>query len=474
LDLLAHAEAHGSDRQLQGLQTFEQLVGEQRQLLGPRGGRHINGEHAARESSGLSPSRYAISDQAPPGIAVHGDPPALGGYDARSVQELSEHLGARAVLHQSSGAARAPGVNPQHLGAAMTPRGRPCYVLGAVHSPRICKAAFLVALVCAPLSCGGIRASTVPLGGKHEVEESVARARASATASGGTLPALAPDAEAEARAEKGAEEAQVVATVAVDPKPVASERAAPGAFQVRPYAVGQGWTRSFDLEFNVKVGPGGALEMRMVSHQEARFEVLGATAGSIDKLQIEYTAYTSKLTVMGSTQDSPEEVAGKRYIVTFPQGKPEVKNASGGTPPKKELDTVKDDAREPIESAKALQELSLLAAKGRADFSLPGAISLAGGEDEDTKVTNAKASLLKISTSPRGEKSAALDLAYTLTNAADDSSSIVARLSGNIVVLDAPARYQTCTLAGPLELRATDPGGMQGTGTTKLTVTYKY
>jgi hypothetical protein len=316
----------------------------------------------------------------------------------------------------------------------------------------------------------------VPLGGKHEVEEPVARAAASVSAVGGALPSLAasPTSEAESEAEKGAEQAEVVATIAVEDKPAAGEKAAPGAFQVKPYAAGQGWTRSFDLEFNVKVGPGGALEMRMVSHQEARFEVLGATAGNIDKLQIEYTVYTSKLSVMGSTQDSPEDVAGKRYVVTFQQGKPDVKNASGGTPPKKELDTVKDDAREPIESAKALKELSMLAGRGRADFSLPGAVSLAGGEDEDTKVTNAKASLLKISTSPRGEKSAALDLSYTLTNAADESSSIVAQLSGNIVVLDAPARYQTFTLAGPLELRATDPGGMQGSGTTKMTVTYKY
>jgi hypothetical protein len=316
----------------------------------------------------------------------------------------------------------------------------------------------------------------VPLGGKHEVDEPVARAAASVSAIGGALPALAtsPTSEAESEAEKGAEQAEVVATIAVEDKPAAGEKALPGAFQVKPYAAGQGWTRSFDLEFNVKVGPGGALEMRMVSHQEARFEVLGATAGNIDKLQIEYTVYTSKLSVMGSTQDSPEDVAGKRYVVTFQQGKPDVKNASGGTPPKKELDTVKDDAREPIESAKALKELSMLAGRGRADFSLPGAVSLAGGEDEDTKVTNAKASLLKISTSPRGEKSAALDLSYTLTNAADESSSIVAQLSGNIVVLDGPARYQTFTLAGPLELRATDPGGMQGSGTTKMTVTYKY
>lgn len=341
-----------------------------------------------------------------------------------------------------------------------------------MRSPRIRKGRLVVALACFVLGCGGIRASKVPLGGKHEEEAPVARAAASASAAGGALPALPASAEAEA--EKGAEEAEVVATVAADANPAVVEKAAPGAFQLKPYTSGQSWTRSFDLEFNVKVGPGGGIEMRVNSHQEARFEVQAATAGTIDKLQIEYTVYTSKMSVMGSTQDSPEEVAGKRYVITFPQGKPDVKSSSNGTPSKKELDTVKDDAREPLEIAKALKELGSLAAKGKGDFTAAGAISLAGGEDEDTKVSAAKASLVKITTSPRGEKSASLDLAYTLTNATDETSSIVAQLTGSLLVLDAPARYQTFTLAGPVELRATDADGMQGSGTTKMTVTYKY
>ena len=279
---------------------------------------------------------------------------------------------------------------------------------------------------------------------------------------------------AEQDAEKGAEEAEVVAATSKDGKPTAGDKTPLAGFQVKPYAPGQRWTRSFDLEFDVKVGPGLSIDMRMVSHQEARFEVLAANAGSLDKLQIEYAVYTSKLTVMGGTQDSPEEIAGKRYVITFPQGKPDVKSASGGTPPKKELDTVKDDAREPLEMVKALKELGQLGAKGKGDFTQAGAVSLAGGEDEDTKVTGAKASLRQVLTSQHGERSALLDLRYTLINKVDESSTIEAQLSGSLLVLDAPARYQTLTLQGPLELRSSDPDGMQGRGTTKMTVTYKY
>lgn len=359
----------------------------------------------------------------------------------------------------------------------MTHPHRPCYVLCAVRSPWMSKGRLVVVFACAAASCGGMRASTVPLGGKHETEARVARGVASASAVGSASPAL-PVADASAGVQAGAvenaEEVEVVATAAADAKPVGGEKAAPGAFQLKPYVAGQSWTRVFDLEFNVKVGPGSGLDMRMVSHQEARFEVMAATAGSIDKLHIEYPVYTSKLSVMGSVQDSPEDVAGKRYVITFVQGKPEVRSAAGGTPPKKELDTVKDDAREPLETAKALKELAQLAAKGSGDFSAAGAVSLAGGEDEDTKVTKAKAALLRISVGPRGGKSAAVDLAYTLVNATDETSSIEARLSGSILVLDAPARYESVTLAGPLELRATGPGGLQGQGTTKMTVTYKY
>ena len=41
-------------------------------------------------------------------------------------------------------------------------------------------------------------------------------------------------------------------------------------------------------------------------------------------------------------------------------------------------------------------------------------------------------------------------------------------------VLDAPARYQSSTLQGPMELRSSEPGGMQGRGTIKVTTSYKY
>jgi hypothetical protein len=330
---------------------------------------------------------------------------------------------------------------------------------------------YAFALVAA--SCGGARASRVPLGGQH-VEERAEPARASSANAQSAPPAGAPAVAEAADDEATAEETEIVATKAPDAKPAASgSTPALGGFQVNPYTTGQRWTRSFDLEFNVKLGPGAGLDMRMVSHQEARFEVLSANAGNLDKLAIEYSVFTSKLSMMGATQDSPEDVAGKRYVITFPQGKPEVKSASGGTPSKKELDTVKDDAREPLEIVTALKELTQLAAKGKGDFSAAGAVALAGGEDEDTKITGAKAALRQITSGARGEKSALLDLSYTLTNAADETTSIFAQLSGSVVVLDSPSRYQTVTLAGPLELRATDASG-GGRGTTKLSVTYKY
>lgn len=324
-------------------------------------------------------------------------------------------------------------------------------------------------LAVAAASCGGMRASSVPLGGQRAAEQPAALVAAPSAAPPASVASAMPDADSE----NGAEEIEIVTSKTPEPKPAASSQPAPGAFQVKPYTTGQAWTRSFDLELNVKVGPGSGVDMRMVSRQEARFEVLAASAGNLDKLSIEYSVYTSKVSVMGGTQDSPEEVAGKRYVITFPQGKPDVKSASGGTPPKKELDTVKDDAREPLEIAVALKELTLLAAKGKGDFSSAGAIALAGGEDEDTKVTRARASLRQVSTGASGEKSALLDLAYTLANASDDGTSIEAQLRGTVLVLDAPARYQTVTLSGPLELRAPEAEGA-GHGSTKITVTYKY
>jgi hypothetical protein len=315
-------------------------------------------------------------------------------------------------------------------------------------------------------ACGGMRASTVPLGGTHE-EEPVAKA-----APKPALPAVTPIIVS-AEDDKSRDVA-TASHATTDLLKTSDKPAAPSAFQVQPYQAHQIWTRLFDLEFNLKVGPGGSIDMKMLSHQEARFEVLAASAGNIDKLGIEYSVYTSKMSVMGTTQDSPEELAGKRFVVTFSNGKPEVRDASGNKPPKKQLDSVKDDAREPLEIEKSLKEMALLTVKGKGDFSSAGAVALAGGEDEDTKVTAARASLLKLSSGDHGEKTALVDLGYTLTNAVDDTATVEIRVAGSMTVLDAPARYQTSILQGPMELRSREPGGMQGRGTIKVTTSYKY
>jgi hypothetical protein len=122
---------------------------------------------------------------------------------------------------------------------------------------------------------------------------------------------------------------------------------------------------------------------------------------------------------------------------------------------------------------KALQELAGLAAKGQGDFSGAGALALAGGEDDDTKLSAAKASLRQLSSGSRGEKVASIDLGYTVTNTAEDDVTIVVSVSGTLTVLDAPARYSTLSLQGNMELKPTKPGGPQGTGTVKLSMTYK-
>jgi hypothetical protein len=322
--------------------------------------------------------------------------------------------------------------------------------------------------------CRGLRASTVPLGGKHE-EEAVAARSAAPVASAAPLPTsddahVAPaDATVEASAPVASAKPSATSS---DPAPPAAN--ASGSFSFKPYVAHQSWTRVFDLEFDIKVGPGGNIDMKMISHQEARFEVLAVGNGGIDKLSIEYPVYSSKMTVMGRTQDTPEELAGRRYVVTFANGKPEVREASGATPPKKQADSVKDDAREPSEIEKALRELGALAQKGHGDFSQAGAVALAGGEDEDTKVSRAHASLQRVSNSNRGEKLALLELGYTLSNAIDADSSIEVTVAGTLSVLDAPARYQTSTVQGPMELKSSQPGGMQGRGTIKVTTTYKY
>jgi hypothetical protein len=316
----------------------------------------------------------------------------------------------------------------------------------------------------------------VPLGG---VRDRVAEVRPKAPPP--SLPAVAsaspPPSADEASEDTGeAEEVEVSADAAPSPPSAnASVKAAtPGAFQVKPYVAGQSWTRVVDIDVALKVGPGGNADMKMATHQEARFEVVSVNAGGVEKLGIEYQVYTSKLTFMGSTQDSPEELAGKRFVITFNQGKPDVRDTSGGTPPKKQVDSVKDDAREPLEIEKALKELASLTAKGRGDFSAAGAVALAGGEDEDTKVTGARGALQKLLTSSRGERTAVVDLGYTLTSKLDDSTTLEATVSGSLSVVDAPSRFQTSTLQGPMELRSSEPGGLAGRGTIKVLTSYRY
>jgi hypothetical protein len=326
----------------------------------------------------------------------------------------------------------------------------------------------------APAGCR-LRPSTIGLGGTHEEAAAPAKPLPSSAAAPPAAPGPSSDDE---KAVAAAEETSITASpllpTTAEPGNEASKAAtAAGAFQPRPYAAHQAWTRLFDLEFALKVGPDGNIDMKMVSHQEARFEVLAATGGTIDKLQIEYTVYTSKMTVMGAAADSPEELAGKRFIVTFTQGKPDVRDASGGKPPQKQVDSVKDDAREPLEIEKALKELAQLAPRGQGDFSKMGALALAGGEDEDTKVPVAKARLQKLTTS-QNQKLALLDLGYTLTNAIDESSSIEVQVAGTLSVLDAPGRYQSSSLQGPMEIRSSEPDGLQGRGTIKITTSYKY
>jgi hypothetical protein len=315
------------------------------------------------------------------------------------------------------------------------------------------------------------RASSIPLGGTHEEELLVAkRAGSAAPSAGPNLPLEAEEAQAAAQADEASVTTPVPVEIAHEP----SKAAGPGAFRVVPYVAHQAWTRSSDLEFALKVGPGGSIDMKMVTHQETRFEVLSVNGGAIDKLQIEYPIYKSNLTIMGASQDAPEDLAGKRFVVTFARGLLEVRDASGGKPPKKQVDSVKDDAREPQEIEKALKELSLLAGKGQGDFTGPGAVSLAGGEDEDTKVSRAQAKLLRLSTGSHNEKLALLQLGYTLTNDLEDKVTIEVQVSGTQTVIDAPARYQTSTLQGPMELRSAEAGGMQGRGTVKITTSYKY
>ncbi|RYZ01296.1 MAG: hypothetical protein EOO73_36020 [Myxococcales bacterium] len=332
---------------------------------------------------------------------------------------------------------------------------------------------------CCVLALGACRPrpSSVPLGGERDspVAASPRPSPSALPAGAAALPSPAPgeDAAGEAQAQAQAQEVEVSASTPPSALAEGGKPAAPSAFQVKPYVARQSWTRVVDIDLALKVGP-AAVDMKMTTHQEARFEVLSVGPSSIEKLSIDYAVYTTKLSIMGSTQDSPEELAGKRFVITFNQGKPEVRDAAGGIPPKKQVDSVKDDAREPLETEKALKELTGLTAKGRGDFSALGAIALAGGEDEDTKVTGARGTLQRLLTAPSGEKTASIDLSYTLNSQLDEHSSLEAKVAGTLSVVDAPARYQASTMQGPMELRSSEPDGMAGRGVIKVVTSYRY
>lgn len=346
-------------------------------------------------------------------------------------------------------------------------------MLATLHG-RSYRALGLLGVMALLASCRGLRASSVPLGGKHVDEAALAPPAVSARPAPESASAVEVPSAAPRQKTAQLDETPAVAAPSLASVPGNDAKKTGAAFAVKPYVAHQSWTRLFDLEFDIKVGPGGNIDMKMESHQEARFEVLSTGSAGIERLAIEYPVYTSKLTIMGQAQDSPEELAGKRFVVSFSAGKPDVRDASGGAPPKKQSDSVKDDAREPLEIEKALRELAQLAPQGKGDFSHAGAIALAGGEDEDTKVPRATASLDRITSGSHGEKVALLGLAYTLTNDVDEKTTIEVQVAGTLSVLDGPARYQSSTLQGPMELRSSDPGEMQGRGTIKVTTSYRY
>ena len=333
------------------------------------------------------------------------------------------------------------------------------------------RTAFLIGALGALLtSCRGMRASTVPLGGTHEQEEPpVKSARAALPVAAPETASVTPQSDSAA---KPPSSPPVTSSAAPDAAAADPKSAAPGAFQVKPYVDHQAWTRLFDLEFDIKVGPGGSIDMKMVSHQEARFEVLSTSNGAIDKLAIDYSIYTSKLTIMGQTQDSPEELAGKRFVVTFAQGKPDVRDGSGAPSRRKSRSTRSKTTRASrLRNRKGPERAGATGGarvvrrfqqrrRGRARWR---------AKTKTPKVTHATGRLQEPSNSSAiGEKLALLDLGYTMTNAVDDKVTIEVELTGDMSVLDAPARYQTSTLQGPMEIRSTDPGGMQGRGTIKV------
>ena len=112
---------------------------------------------------------------------------------------------------------------------------------------KVTAALFVSGLACVGLAlggCRGLRASQVPLGGKH-VEE-VASAK---PAPAGSAEAALPAAKEEPAKAESKPPVEPVASAAPASSSAPAVAAPPGAFTVKPYFAHQAWTRVFDLEF---------------------------------------------------------------------------------------------------------------------------------------------------------------------------------------------------------------------------------
>jgi len=325
----------------------------------------------------------------------------------------------------------------------------------------------------AVVGCASMQASTVALGGDSRPEQ---RGRSAVR--------NAPEAEAGARAEEAAVAEAEVAEVSAPRVADAPVGVPPElAFSLRPLAVGDVWSRLVDVDFAVVAqaplqGQSSNVDVRVVSHQELRFEVLAVADGKVSSLGLRYVEATSKTEMMGQQRSETEPVSGNRYVVTLSLGKPSVAYAQGGKPSTEELNTVKDDAEEPDQNQLALKELAALAAAGKGDLSAPAAAALAGGDQNEIKLTLAKASLSKLSKSAQGASSAVLDVSFGLASTAKpgDAMKMEAQLNGTVTVGANPTRIQTMSVSGPITIAVPSPDGgrMDGTGKMKMEISYRY
>ncbi len=344
---------------------------------------------------------------------------------------------------------------------------------GRLTVPRRAGSALVALLLAFGLGCGPGPASRVALGGASQLEPRAPRKPALPSEPAVTLSAD------EAAAADQAPVVEVSAQGSVD---VTAPAAAAGPFIQRAPAVGDVWVRLTDSDFSVAavslVGGGSTtIDVRVVSHQELRFEVLAVAEGSVSKLALHYVDARSTTQMLGEELPETDAVSGKRYLVTFSAGKPSVTTQRGQKPPSVELDTVQDDADEPSQNQLALKELAGLLVLGKGELSSAAAAALAGGDQKDVKLTSAKASLRTLSQSPPGAGNAVLDVSYVLSGTTKaDGLKMHAVLGGSVVVGPSPLRIQAFSVSGPISIGVADPNGgrMDGTGRMKMDVSYRY